>query len=221
MTRLLLIFAALLSFAAPAHAVTLEQELNAMQNEWARIKYAVNDKQRKLTDIEKLGTKAAAVTKQFPKSTEAKIWEAIILATDANITKGIAALPKVEKAKALLEESLKMNPRAMDGAAHMTLGSLYFQVPGWPVGFGSDKLAEDHFQKALAISPGNLDINYWYGEFMLDQGRPEEAIKYFQKADSAPIRNNRRVADEGRKREVQFSMNKAYKANNKKAKGNE
>lgn len=221
MTRLFLVFAALLSFAIPAHAASQEQELSALQNDWARIKYIVSDKQQKLNDIAKLEVKAEAVSKKFPKSAEAKIWEAIILATDANITKGLAALPKVEKAKALLEESLKINPRAMEGAAHMTLASLYYQVPGWPVGFGNDKLAEEHFQKALAISPNNLDINYWYGEFMLDQGRPAEAIKYLQKAENAPIRKERRLADEGRKKEVQFSLNKAYKENTKKAKGNE
>ena len=196
MTKFLLVFAFLMSFAVPAQAVTLEQELSAMQNEWARIKYAVPDKQKKLADIAKLGAKAESVTKAFPKSAEAKIWEAIILATDANITKGMAPLPKVEKAKALLEESLKINPKAMDGAAHMTLGSLYFQVPGWPVGFGSDKLAEDHFKKALAISPGNMDTNYWYGEFMMDQGRPAEAVQYFQTAEKALIRKDRRDADD-------------------------
>ncbi len=221
MTRLLLVFAFLLSFASPAHAASLEQELSALQNEWARIKYVVNAKEQKLSAIAKLEVKAEEVVKNFPKSAEAKIWQAIILATDANITKGIAALPKVEKAKALLEESLKINPRAMDGSAHMTLGSLYFQVPGWPVGFGNDKLAEEHFQKALAINPANLDTNYWYGEFMLDQGRPAEAIKHFQTAQKAPIRKERRVADEGRLREVQFSLNKAIKENTKKAKGNE
>jgi tetratricopeptide (TPR) repeat protein len=221
MIKFLLAFALIMSFAVPAQAVTLEQELSAMQSEWARIKYGVSDKQKKLSEIAKLGIKAEAITKNFPKSAEAKIWEAIILATDANITKGLGALSKVEKAKALLEESLKINPKAMEGAAHMTLGSLYFQVPGWPVGFGSDKLAEDHFKKALAISPGNLDTNYWYGEFMMDQGRPAEAIKYYQTADKAPIRKNRHVADEGRKREVHFSLNKAYKENTNKAKGNE
>lgn len=222
MIKFLLVFAVLFSFALPVQAAGgLEQQLQEVQSQWAAIKYQITDKNRKLTEIAKLEEKAAAVSKANPKSAEAKIWEAIVLATDANITKGLGALPKVEKAKALLEESLKLNPRAMDGAANMTLGSLYFQVPGWPVGFGSDKLAEQNFQKALAISPGNMDTNYWYGEFMRDQGRPAEAIKYFQKAESAPIRKNRNVADEGRLREIKFSLEKAIKEAHKQAKGNE
>lgn len=222
MIQFLLIFAAMFSFALPVQAANgLEQQLQELQSQWAVIKYQVTDKNRKLTEIAKLEDKAAAVSKANPKSAEAKIWEAIILATDANITKGLSALPKVEKAKTLLEESLKLNPRAMDGAANMTLGSLYFQVPGWPVGFGSDNLAEQNFQKALAINPSNMDTNYWYGEFMRDQGNPAEAIKYFKTAEMAPIRKNRQIADEGRLREIKISLEKALKEVHKKAKGNE
>lgn len=220
MTRFLVLAAALICFAIPAHAA-LSDDLAGLQNEWAHIKYQVAGKDAKLAAIGKLGQKAASITAANPDSAEAKIWEAIILATDANITKSLSGLPKVEKARDLLQESLKMNPRAMEGAAHMTLGSLYYQVPGWPVGFGDDDLAETHLKAALEINPNGMDTNYWYGEFLLDDGRAAEAITYLNRALKAPIRENRKVADEGRRKEIEAALSKAQAKSKAKARGNE
>ena len=220
MTRLFALVAALICFALPAHAA-LSDDLAGLQNEWARIKYQVAGKDAKLAAIAKLEQKAAAVSAGHPDSADAKIWEAIILATDANITKSLSGLPKVEKAKDLLSESLKMNPRAMGGAAHMTLGSLYYQVPGWPVGFGDDDLAEQHLKAALEINPNGMDTNYWYGEFLLDDGRANDAITYLNRALKAPIRAERKVADEGRRKEIEAALAKAQSAGKTKARGNQ
>ena len=220
MTRLFVLAAALICFALPAHAA-LSDDLAGLQNEWARIKYQVAGKDAKLAAIAPLGKKAAGITAANPDSAEAKIWEAIILATEANITKSLSGLPKVEKARDLLSESLKMSPRAMDGAAHMTLGSLYYQVPGWPVGFGNDELAEQHLKAALEINPNGMDTNYWYGEFLLDDGRAAEAATYLNRALKAPIRPERKVADEGRRKEIEAALAKAQAKSKAKARGNE
>ena len=220
MTRLFVLAAALICFALPAHAA-LSDDLAGLQNEWARIKYQVAGKDAKLAAIAPLGKKAASITAANPDSAEAKIWEAIILATDANITKSLSGLPKVEKARDLLSESLKMSPRAMDGAAHMTLGSLYYQVPGWPVGFGNDELAEQHLKAALEINPNGMVTNYWYGEFLLDVGRATEAATYLNRALKAPIRPERKVADEGRRKEIEAALAKAQAKSKAKARGNE
>ncbi len=220
MTRFFVLAAALICFALPAQAA-LSDDLAGLQSEWAHIKYQVAGKDAKLAAIAKLEQKAAAVTAGYPDSPDAKIWEAIILATHANITKSLSGLPKVEKARDLLQEALKMNPRAMDGAAHMTLGSLYYQVPGWPVGFGDDKLAETHLKAALQINPNGMDTNYWYGEFLLDDGRAKDAVTYLNRALKAPIRAERKVADEGRRKEIEAALAKAQAAGKAKARGNE
>ncbi len=196
-------------------------EIQSLQTEWARIKYQVAGKDAKLSAIAKLEEQAAAVSAKSPDSAEAKIWEAIILATDANITKSLSGLPKVEKAKSLLEQSLKIDGKAMEGAAHMTLGSLYYQVPGWPVGFGDDEKAEQHLKAALAIAPKGMDTNYWYGAFLLDDGRAGEAIPYLKKSLAAPVREDRKVADEGRLKEAQEALDKAQASLKSKARGNE
>lgn len=199
----------------------LSSDLQSVQEEWAHIKYQVPGKDAKLAAIAKLEKRVDGIVSTNPKSADAKIWAAIVWATDANITKSISGLPKVEKAKSLLEESLKIDPKAMEGAADMTLGSLYYQVPGWPVGFGNDDKAEQHLKRALAINPNGMDTNYWYGAFLLDDGRNAEAVPYLEKAAAAPVRADRKVADEGRLKEIQDALSKAKAGVKEKARGNE
>jgi hypothetical protein len=58
---------------------------------------------------------------------------------------------------------MAIDPRALQGSAYTSLGSLYYQVPGWPIGFGDDKRAEAMLLKALEINPDGIDPNYFYG----------------------------------------------------------
>lgn len=185
------------------------EQIKPLQDEWARIKYQVADKDAQLAAIEKLESQAAQVTASNPARAEPKIWEAIILSTDAGITKGMSALPKVERAKALLEMSEKINPNALDGSAHTSLGSLYYQVPGWPVGFGDDKKAEEHLKMGLQINPDGIDANYFYGDFLLQDNRAEEAKTYLNRALQAPDREGRALADAGRRQEAKAALAKA------------
>lgn len=218
MMKFLTLAIAAFMFAAPAFAADTTQSL---QEEWAHIKYQLQGKDAKLAAIAKLEQRAEAYAKANPNSADALNWQAIILATDANITKSLSGLPKVEKAKALLEQSLKIDPKAMDGSAHMTLGSMYYQVPGWPVGFGDDDLAEQHLKAALAINPNGMDTNYWYGAFLVDDGRYADAIPYLKKALAAPDRPNRKIADAGRRIEIKDALAKAEAGSKTRAKGNE
>jgi tetratricopeptide (TPR) repeat protein len=184
----------------------MDQEISGLQQEWARIKYQVSDKEMQLNAIHKLENQASSLTAKYPNNAEPKIWEGIILSTDAGIVKGLSALGKVEKAKELFETSLKQNPKALDGSAHTSLGSLYYQVPGWPVGFGDDKKAEKHLKQALALNPNGIDPNYFYGDFLLQDNRLEEAKTYLNKALQAPKRPERPLADAGRQQEIKAAL---------------
>ena len=195
----------------PATDPIMEQ-VSTLQAEWARIKYQVPDSDEQLKAIHALEERAAAVTAANPARPEPKIWEAIILSTDAGIVKGISALPKVEKAKALLEDSRKIDPTALQGSADTSLGSLYYQVPGWPVAFGDDEKAEEHLQTALKINPDGIDPNYFYGDFLLQDGRIDQAKTYLTRALNAPARPGRELADAGRRQEVKADLAKADQA---------
>lgn len=184
----------------------MDQDIAILQKEWARIKYQISDKDTQLNAIHKLEDDAAGVSSKYPNKAEPKIWEAIILSTDAGIVKGLSALSKVEKAKELLEASLKINPAALDGSAYTSLGSLYYQVPGWPIGFGDDEEAEKKLKKAVSVNPTGIDPNFFYGDFLLQDDRYEEAKNYLNKALQAPARPDRPLADAGRKQEIKAAL---------------
>jgi Tfp pilus assembly protein PilF len=94
----------------------------------------------------------------------------------------------------------------LDGSAHTSLGSLYYQVPGWPIGFGDDDEAEKHLKKAIQLNPNGIDSNFFYGDFLLQDDRYEEAKIYLSKALQAPDRPNRPLADAGRRQEIKAAL---------------
>lgn len=216
MKHLIGFFAVLITYSCFALPVSAKSEqvssaLSSVQMEWAQIKYQEPDKQMKLKALDALDQKLQKLVAENPQSAEAKIWEAIVLSTYANIMQSLSALPKVEKAKTLLEEAMKSNPRAMNGYAQMTLGALYYQVPGWPISFGNNKKAESYLKEALTFDPQGMDTNYWYGSFLLYDDRADDALIYLQKAIDAPIRGDRVIADKGRKNEIAQALSKAQK----------
>ncbi|MAI61848.1 MAG: hypothetical protein CBB87_05035 [Micavibrio sp. TMED27] len=182
------------------------EAIKPLQAEWARIKYQITDEDRQLNAIHKLEEQAAVITGAYPDRAEPKIWEGIILSTDAGIVKGISALGKVKKAKELFETSLKQDPRALDGSAHTSLGSLYYQVPGWPIAFGDDEEAEKHLKIALQLNPDGVDPNFFYGDFLLEDDREDEAKRYLNHALEAADRPDRPLADAGRRQEIRARL---------------
>jgi tetratricopeptide (TPR) repeat protein len=180
----------------------LDEDLHALQNDWAAIKY-----QRPAAEQEKafaeLTRSADAVRARYPGRAEPQIWYGIIAASYAGARGGIGALKVVKEAKKALEQALEIDPAALRGSAHTTLGSLYYQVPGWPIGFGSDDKARELLQKALALNPDGIDSNYYYGDFLARQGDRDGARRALDKALKAPPRAGRALADEGRRKEIE------------------
>ena len=76
-------------------------------------------------------------------------------------------------------------------------------MPGWPIGFGDKAKAAAYLKQALALNPGGIDPNFFYGEFLSDQGRYAEAAEYVTRALAAPPRPGREDSDAGRRLEVQ------------------
>jgi tetratricopeptide (TPR) repeat protein len=184
------------------------EQISYLQKEWARIKYQVAEKDSQLEAIRKLGERAAQVTAQYQDRPEPKIWEGIILSTYAGIDGGLGALGKVKRAKRLFETAIKQNPQALDGSAQTSLGSLYYQVPGWPISFGNDDKAEEHLKQALQIDPMGIDSNFFYADFLIEKDRYEEAKIYLERALQAPERAARPLADAGRRQEVKAALAK-------------
>ena len=179
-----------------------------LQQQWDIAKYQT-DKNDREKAFEALAKQAKEAELKHPNNAEVLVWEAIILSTYAGEKGGLSALRLVKDAKILLDRAEKINPEVLDGSIYTSLGSLYYQVPGWPLAFGDDELARDYLTKALSLNPDDIDANYFYGDFLLAEGEYQAAIKAFKKALIAPPRPNRAIADEGRKAEIKAAMDNA------------
>ncbi|MEI7377483.1 TRAP transporter TatT component family protein [Dickeya chrysanthemi] len=130
------------------------------------------------------------------------IWSAIIDSSWAGAKGGLGALSLVKQARDNLEKAIGIDPNALQGSAWTSLGALYYQVPGWPIGFGDKEKAEQMLKKALALNPEGIDPNYFYGDFLLKEKKTDEAKRYLEKALKAPARPGRDIADSGRRRDI-------------------
>ncbi len=138
----------------------------------------------------------------FPDDADALIWDGIVRSSLAGEKGGLGALAQVKLARTDFEQAIKRAPRALDGAAYTSLGALYYQVPGWPIGFGDDAKARTLLYQGLAIDPDGLDSNYFVGDFLRDQKDWAGAAKAFEKAAAAAPRPGRQIADAGRRKEL-------------------
>ena len=209
MRNLIIVTILLLIYALPASATPLP-DVTALSTEWAKHKYQTPKKERKAA-FKQLAEKAATVSKMHPGKADPLIWEAIILASAAGEKGGLGALSMVKRAKKLLEQAEQIDANAMDGSIYTSLGSLYYQVPGRPIGFGDNKKAMTYLKKALLLNPDGIDPNYFYGDFLLSQKDFKGAIKAFDIALAAPPRPNQPIADSGRREEIKVAIAKAKK----------
>lgn len=189
--------------ALPAFALSDrgQAQLQQLQTRWAEINYQLPQKQREAA-FGKLVEQADAALASEPQAAELLIWRGIILSTQAGAKGGLGALGLVKEAKASLEQALAIDPQALAGSAYTSLGSLYYQVPGWPIGFGDDEQAEKMLKQALAINPDGIDPNYFYGDFLQRQKRFEQSRAALEKALAAEDRPGRELADQGRRAEA-------------------
>ncbi len=185
---------------------SINEAVAQLQHEWAKIKYQVFDKKEQIKRFRLLEEKGEQYLIEHPDAAELKIWQAIILSTDAGVTNNLSSLGMLKKAKSLLTESIELDPKALSGSAYTSLASLYYQAPNWPISFGSHKKAREHFKQALAINPSGIDSNYFYGDFLIQQKDYSKAKEYLTKALSAKPRAGRKLADEGRRQEIQAAL---------------
>ncbi|SBS29692.1 Tetratricopeptide repeat protein [Marinomonas spartinae] len=182
-----------------------------IQHQWSHINYQMTDNDKKVEALKTLATKMKAMVKADPNNADDYIWLGIIQASTAQAKGGLGALSFAKEAKKNLEHAIKIDPNASEGSAYTSLGVLYHKVPGWPIGFGSDSKAKELLQKSIAINPKGLDNNFFYGEFLYDNGDYKEAKKYLEIAQQAAPRENRPVADAGRRKDLNTLLEKVNK----------
>nr|WP_229007762.1 tetratricopeptide repeat protein [Methylophilus sp. Leaf408] len=183
----------------------LDGSIASLQHEWAKANYST-PKDAQESAFKNLSEEAHLITERNANAPEALIWEGIANAGYAKAKGGLGALKLAEKARDLLLAAEKSNPNALQGSAYTSLGSLYYKVPGWPIGFGDKKKAKAYLEKALQINPAGIDPNFFYADFLSEQGEYKQAIPYYEKALVASPRIGREDADAGRRAEVEAGL---------------
>lgn len=200
----LLLLVAFSSFTALARSPA--EDLAYMQRQWAVCQYQVKKEGPRESCLADLVRRNRDALSTSPDSNELKTWLGINLSSLAGVKGGFGALSLVKEAKKDFEQVIDSAPKTLSGSALTSLGTLYYKVPGWPIGFGDKKKARALLKQGLAVNPNGIDSNYFYADFLLDQDEQNEAKVYFEKALKAPARPNRPIADAGRRGEIQQKL---------------
>ncbi|RLA21209.1 MAG: hypothetical protein DRQ62_09685 [Gammaproteobacteria bacterium] len=173
-------------FALSAFADSMQDSVSKIETSWVNTSEDEPTLERKNIFMQ-LAEDVTRVVTAFPSQAEPLILKSAILLTMAEDASSFVALGLVKQAKVLLAKAIDINPEARDGSALVTMGVLYYKVPGWPVAFGDDDEAESYLLKALDVNPNGVSSNYFYAEFLMEQGKDELALSYLNKAIDAKI----------------------------------
>ncbi len=204
-------FVALLLLSPQSFAESLNDSLQRIESEWASIYYST-PKQKQGSAYSELLDKTINLSRQHPNNAEPIIWEAIVKATNADHQDAVSALESIHDARDLLLKAIEINPQAMDGSAYVTLGTLYYMAPKWPIGFGDEETAQKMLQTALKINPNGIESNYFYGDFLLSNNNFNEAEKYFKRALAIPARAEQLYADNQLKEQARMALKNTHES---------
>lgn len=186
-----------------ARPQTMREGVNHIRSSWEHIAYEVNGSSTQTRALDRLETEAAALVARFPGQAEPLLWQGIVVSEQANRANFLHQLGLAREALRILTRANQINPDAANGGVALSLAVLYYKVPGSPIGFGDDERAGRLLRHALQLDPDGLDANYFYGDYLHDQGDDVGAARYLRKALAAAHDTTRPVWDAGRRREVQ------------------
>jgi tetratricopeptide (TPR) repeat protein len=195
--------------AAAEGTAELTAALATVQHEWDNANYAVTEKKARQAAFAALVEHADAVAARYPAQPEALAWQGIVLSTYAGEVGAMSALKYAKRAREALLRAEEAGGGRLKAGVFASLGALYSKVPGGFMGFGDDDLAREYFKKAVAVAPDDIDVNYFYGEFLLDQGQRTAAAAVLRRALRSPTIAERPLFDQGRRSEIRALLAQA------------
>jgi len=162
------------ALAASADPAGFDADLTAIQQAWDHANYETPAGDAREAAFAALADRAAKFTAVNPKRAEALIWEGIVLSSYAGAKGGLGALKLAKQAREKLRSALAIAPDALHGSAYTSLGTLYYKVPGFPLGFGDSDEARSNLQKALEAAPRP-------SREVADKGRRQEVATLLEK----------------------------------------
>ena len=187
-------------------------EVQVVKDQWEQI-FFQHPPAQQLPELLNLAPKADDLIARFPQSADPLILRALINCSMAANEGGFSALGRLRDTKGILEKALAIDPGAMQASAYVILGNLYFRLPGWPLSYGDDELARRNLEMGLRLYPDNLDTNYYYGDFLMEQGEFKLALQYFEKAEKAVVRPDSVLSDRKLKTELVDALKDARDGN--------
>jgi len=186
--------------AATARAQTPDSSLFSLMQRWGNVEYQMQG-DAQLSAFEDLVGEVDTLARSQPDDSHVLTAQGVILASFAKAKGGLDALDLAKQARAVLERAIAIDPQGEDGSAYVTLGALYQHAPGWPIAFGDDDKARQLLERAVTIRPAGIDTNFYYAQFLEDQGKGAEALTYAQRAVDGQPRAGR-PSDEALRREA-------------------
>jgi tetratricopeptide (TPR) repeat protein len=173
----------------------LDADILSVAEEWAKVKYLSETDGERKEKMAPVGAKADQLVKRYPGRVEALIWDGIVTSDRASLTWGLTALNLATRARDLLLEAEKLDPKAVDAGAPTSLGVLYYRVPGFPVGWGDTNKARHYLEEAVKNAPNGRDAHYFYADFLYEQGEYKQAEEVVKTALALPHHPERPIWD--------------------------
>lgn len=211
-----IILAAIVSLLLSAPALgdsSYEKTLETLNDDWAKIFYT-QPMDAQAEQFKALLARIRELKSRYPGKAEPLVLEAVALCTLVGSEWSFDALSLLDQAKELFEQSIAIDPRAMDATAMISLGNLYFRLPGWPISYGDDDKARQYLEQAVKLYPDAIDSNYFLGGFLLANDQIQQAIPYLEKAEKAQVRPQHRLSDSHTKGENAKALKAARKGEN-------
>jgi tetratricopeptide (TPR) repeat protein len=189
----------------------LPPEVGELRAAWDEANFVLQGDTQKEA-ILKLVEQCDPLLEKLLKNQAALTWCGIVKSTYAGHAGALSAMKYAKAARSDLEAALKLGEGEMAGIANTSLGTLYFKVPGWPIGFGNDNKARALLETGLAANPDDVDANFFMADFLNEEGELEAAKSYLELAAAAPAWPDRAVAYQGRQSEIATMLETIDKA---------
>lgn len=181
-----------------------DPQLLELERAWGELNF---DRSRPKKEREQLllalADRVHAVAEASPQRADLLTLEAMVRATFAEVNRTLRALHAVEIARDLLRQAIQEGTREYTGMAYGLLGSIYYNVPGWPIAWGDKRAGKTYLETAVRVAPQDIDALYFYAEFLRAEGDFDGAESVLRRALDAPVRPERADLDRNRKKEAE------------------